>query len=191
MEEIEQNRLATAIESCQRGRLDDFGLVYDAYIKKIYAFVYQKTFNREVAEDLTSKTFMNALRHIGSFDAGKSSFNTWIYRIARNNVIDYYRSKKEEIGIETIFDLSSGLDIEADTNNLLLLEEVQRKLSKFDARQREIILLRLWDGLSYKEISALLEIPADNAKMIFYRAINKLREDLILPMIFFLSYLLN
>lgn len=178
--------LEEIIKNCQAGKTNDFGLVYDAYVKKIYAFIYQKTFNREVAEDLTSKTFLNSLKNIGQYDAEKANFNTWIYKIARNNVIDHYRARRDEIDIENVFDLAADSDIEADVGNRLILEKVRKQLENLEPRQKEIILLRLWDGLSYKEISALIGISAGNAKMIFSRSMSALRADMTAALLYLL-----
>ena len=86
---------------------DDFGKLYDQHVKKIYEFIYFKTHHKETAEDLTSVTFMKALSNIESFDEKKASFKTWLYRIARNTVIDHYRMKRETADLEDAWDLRS------------------------------------------------------------------------------------
>lgn len=184
-----QINLEAIIKDCQAGQLKDFGLVYDAYVKKIYAFIYQKTFNREATEDLTSKTFLNALKNIGQYDDKKANFNTWIYQIARHNVIDHYRAQRDTVDIESVFDLAADSDIEVDVGNRLLLQKIRKQLENLEPRQKEIILLRLWDGLSFKEISALIGISVGSAKMLFYRSLSVLRTDLAVTLLFLLLIL--
>jgi RNA polymerase sigma-70 factor (ECF subfamily) len=75
--------------------LDYFSKIYDKYIDKIYKFVYLKTSNKEVAEDIVSDVFLSALNNIKSFRLDEnSSFNSWIYKIAYNKIIDFYKKNE-------------------------------------------------------------------------------------------------
>lgn len=167
----------------------DFGAIYDAYVEKIYSFIYFKTQHRETAEDLTSKTFMKALDNLQSFDDGKGSFSTWLYSIARNNVIDFYRTKKNESDINDIWDLSSTDDIERDAQARLKLEKIEKYLGKLKSEHREIIILRVWNELSYKEISEITGKSEASCKMMFSRCIKQLKEEMPLPLIVYLFLL--
>lgn len=189
--EINIEKIKQAVTDCQAGQTERFAEIYDAYAKPIYAFIYQKTFCKETAEDLTSKTFLNALKSLGSFDWSKASFNTWIYMIARNNVIDHYRTSRAHQEIESVYDLSASDDLEVDLGNKLLLVEIAKYLGTLEPRQREIVTMRLWDGLAYKEIASLLDISTDNAKMIFSRSLAKLRVDLMQMLIYAVIAFLN
>ena len=97
-----ENLESQVIKKCQAGELKQFGQLYDSYIKKIYNFVYYKTWHRQTAEDLTSQTFFKALTKIKQFDEIKGSFSSWLYKIARNTVIDYYRQNKADLNIDDI-----------------------------------------------------------------------------------------
>ncbi|MFC1613647.1 RNA polymerase sigma factor [Patescibacteria group bacterium] len=178
------------IEQCQKGDLTKFSSIYDRYIKKIYNFIYYKTLHKETAEDIASNTFFKALQNIKKFDSDKGSFSSWLYRIARNTVIDHYRSKKNDIDIEDVWGLSSDDDIASDIEIKENLDKVKEYLEKFKPLQREIIIMRLWDGLSYQEISEITDTSVGSCKMTFSRAIKKLREEisLILLLIVFAFY---
>lgn len=165
------------IKKCQTGDNKDFVYIYDSYINKIYKFIYYKTNHTETAEDLTSKVFFKALKNISKFDP-ETNFNSWIYRIARNIVIDYYRLKKEESNIDDFYDLDDGEDIEIDFDNKRKIEEVKKYLSNLKTEQREIIILRVWEGLSYKEIAEITGKSEESLKMMFSRVIKKLRKEL-------------
>src|SRR6056297_2278284 len=89
-----KQRESQAINNCQQGQLDSFNWLYERYIKKIYNFIYYKTMHQETAEDLTSQTFIKALNKINSFDSEQGTFQAWLYKIARNTVIDHYRTQK-------------------------------------------------------------------------------------------------
>ncbi|PIS04613.1 MAG: hypothetical protein COT81_05610 [Candidatus Buchananbacteria bacterium CG10_big_fil_rev_8_21_14_0_10_42_9] len=177
-----------AIQECQQGKLDSFGALYDLYIKKIYNFIYYKTLHKETAEDLTSKTFIKALDKIGTFKIDQGTFSAWIYQIARNNVIDYYRSQKQEIDIEDVWDLSAK-PFKAEVEAKMELEKVQKYIQGIPSEQREIIILRVWEGLSYKEIADIVGKNENNCKVIYSRAMSKLRQQM--PLSLLLIFLLN
>lgn len=163
---------------CQAGDFEQFGILYDKYVKRIYEFICFRTSHKETAEDLTSKTFMKALEGIKSFNADKGSFSSWLYTIARNSVIDHYRVSKNVSDLSQAFDLASSDDLESDQDIKNKLEEVKAYLEKLKPEQREIIMMRVWEGLSYKEIAEIIGKSEDNCKVIFSRAINLLRKDL-------------
>ncbi|MFH1822108.1 MAG: RNA polymerase sigma factor [Patescibacteria group bacterium] len=177
---------ANIIKQCQRGNLEKFGELYDQYIKKIYNFIFYKTGQKETAEDLTSHTFIKALENIGKYNSTKGSFSSWLYRIARNTVIDYYRTRKENFDITDFTNLSSDENLEDQTDLKQQLEKVQKYLLNLKAEQREIIIMRVWDGLSYEEISQITGKSQASCKMLFLRTINKLRKDLPLNILILL-----
>lgn len=160
------------------GELDQFGRLYDLYIKKIYDFIYYKTMHKQIAEDLTSQAFFKALNNIKKFDENKGTFSSWLYQIARNTVIDHYRTKKTEANVEDVWDLSSNDNIERDVDVSQKLEQVQEYLSKLKTDQREIVVMRLWDNLSYQEIAEITGKTVASCKMTFSRTMTKLREEM-------------
>jgi len=175
------------ISQCQQGQLESFGSLYDSYIKKIYNFIYYKTHHQQTAEDLTSQTFLKALAKINQFDIAKGHFSTWLYQIARNTVIDHYRTSRSEIDIQDVWDLSSDTDIAKDAEIKDQLETVEKYLNQLDSNQREIIILRVWEQMSYKEIAEIVGKSEAGCKMMFLRSIEKLR--LTIPLAVYLLFL--
>lgn len=186
MEKRDEQKIIVA---CQNSDTKEFGKLYDEYIRKIYDFIYYKTHHRETAEDLTSQTFMKALEKIGSFDCAKGSFSSWIYQIARNSVIDFYRTKKGDIGIDDIWDLSSDANIERDMDARQKIEKVEGYIGKLKSEQREIIILRVWQGMMYKEIAEITGKSEVSCKMMFSRAIRDLRKEMPLSILIYLAIL--
>ncbi len=168
------------VASFQAGRTEDFGLLYDKYVRKIYDYIYFKTHHREIAEDLCSKTFVKCLEKLGTYQPSKGSFSSWLYRIATNTVIDHYRTQKNHANIEDAWDLDSGDDLLKDVENKDKFAEVEKLLKQLKPEQRDIVMLRIWSGLSYKEIAEISGKSEDNCKMIFSRAIGSLRSELVL-----------
>lgn len=178
---------AQLVQSCQRGQLDDFAFLYDRYIKDIYRFVYFKTHHKETAEDLTSQTFIKALEHIASFDGEMGSFKSWVYRIARNTVIDHYRARKATVDIEDAWDIASGDDIERDAAVREQLSKVQEYLKELDGEQRDIVVMRLWEDMPYKEIAMVLGKSEASCKMSFSRTMAKMRKEILLLLLLFIA----
>lgn len=168
------------IKSIKKGNLDDFTLIYEKYVKKIYDFVYYKTHHKETAEDIVSSVFMKALNNISGFDCGKGTIQAWLYKIARNSVIDHYRGRKNDKNIEDIWDLAGDDSLEEDFDVKNKLTEVKEYLKKIKSSQRDIIIMRLWQGLSYREISEILGKSEASCKMSYSRSIRKLRQEMSL-----------
>src|SRR3989344_2875321 len=88
------------IERATKGEAEAFGLLYDHYLPKIYRFVFLKVGRREEAEDLTHQVFLNSWQHIANYQSMGHPFSTLLYRMARNEVIDYIRTKKNPIPLD-------------------------------------------------------------------------------------------
>lgn len=173
------------VANCQKGKVGDFSILYYKYVKKIYKFIYYKVQHKETAEDLTSQTFIKALEKINSFSNEKSSFSTWVYAIARNSVIDFYRTKKNNFNIDDVWDLKDNTDIERDADIRGKLEKVEKYLKGLKAEQREIIMLRVWEDMSYKEIAEITGKSEGNCKMIFFRTVKELKEKMPLEILLY------
>ena len=157
-----------------RGETARFGGLYDAYVRPIYDFLYYKTHHKETAEDLTAETFFKALNNIQQFDTSRS-FRSWLYAIAHNAVRDHYRAARPTADIEDVWDLAEDDTMVRDAETRRTLAEVQKHLSALSPIQRDILILRLWQDLSYKEIAEIVGKSEANSKMIYSRAIAALR----------------
>lgn len=166
------------IEACKRGDAAAFGELYDAYARKIYDFAYYRTHHRETAEDLAADVFLKAFAKISAFDPSNGTFSAWLYRIARNRVIDHYRTAKPSADIEDVWDLlASGDDVARDAETRERLRAVEAHLSSLPAAQRDVVIMRVWDGLTYAEIAETLGKSEAACKMTFSRAVATLRKN--------------
>ena len=177
------------IQAVQSGDTTSFGALYDEYVRDIYRFIYYKTHQKEVSEDLTSHVFMKALEKIQSFKGEKGKFRGWLYQIARNTVIDYYRTQKKTDNIEDAWDISSDDDVEQEVNKQFDKEELRKYLSQLKSEQRDIILMRLWQDMSYEEIALALGKSESNCRVTFSRGIAQLRK--IMPLALLLLFLFD
>lgn len=155
------------------------GELIAAYYNEMYGFIYKQTLNAELAKDLTQDTFGSMLQTIASYDSGKASFRTWLYRIATNRLVDYYRSRyyRTQKLHEPIEELE--LPGEEDfTISLTYREEVERVLEVVNrraARSQQIFRLRLFADYPFQEIAALLDVPLSTVKTDYYATLRAVR----------------
>lgn len=167
-----------AIAACQTGDLTNFTTLYELYVDKIYRFVYFKTFHQQTAEDLVSVVFMKALENIAKYDVVKGNFSSWLYRIAQNTVIDHYRTTKSTVNLDEMFDLASKQNVVSEVEASLALQEVKDYLTSLDSDTRDLLIMRLWQGLSYQEIAELTGKSEGALKMATSRALKTLRSSI-------------
>jgi RNA polymerase sigma-70 factor (ECF subfamily) len=152
-----------------------FGQLYDLHVRRIYNFIYYKTLQKDVAEDLTSQTFFKVLKNIHTVDP-EQSFVSWVYRIAQNTVIDHFRSLRPVADIDDIWDISDGTDIAKEAVNAEDAKHIERYLKKLSKLERDIIIMRVWQELPYKHIAEIVDKTETNCKVIYSRSMQKLRK---------------
>lgn len=161
--------------ACQKGDREAFGELYDRYVERIYRFVYAKTFSKEVAEDIVSSVFMRAFERASGFDSEKGRVSQWLYGIARNAVIDHYRTRRVHKDIDDIYDLGEHERTEEKIDARDLLVRIEEYVRDLSPRQREIVFLRVWEERSYEEIAAIVGGSSGAVKMMFSRTIRDVR----------------
>jgi len=157
-----------------------FGKIYDKYVEKIYRFIFIKVSSKEVAEDLTSETFIRTWK---SFEKGHEikNPNAFIYRIAKNLTVDFYREKaKSPVISEDI--LQGAIDPESGQEEKLQLsgdiEQVKKSLANIKDEYQDVIVWRYLDGLSVPEISQILDKSEDAVRVTIHRALKALKEEI-------------
>lgn len=163
------------IKNLNQNQSIEFAQVYDLYIGQIYGYLFNRVQNRQIAEDLTSEVFLKALKAFDRFDPNRASVKTWLYQIARNHLIDYYRTRKVTEDIEQVELISENLEMDSELENTLNLEKLRKLLSELPEESRELITLRIWDELSYKEIAEVTGKNEGALKVAFSRVLKQLQ----------------
>ncbi|MCF7860037.1 RNA polymerase sigma factor [Patescibacteria group bacterium] len=176
-------------KAAQNGASDAFAQLYDLHIKKIYNFIYYKTLNKTVAEDICSQVFIKAWQKLSQFQGG--SFSAWLYTIARNSVSDYYRREHQHLNIDDCWDLSDKEDFLARIDQGLNMEKIQETMKVLKNEEREILMMRFWLDLSFKEIAEQLEKKEGAVKMACGRALKNLQHNMPLVVFMLLPELIN
>lgn len=148
--------------------------IYNQFHEKVQWYLLEKVGDKYLAEDLCSDVFVKVFDKYDSFDESKASLSTWIFTIARNTLIDYYRSRK--VFEEVPEDIATNSDIEEEACNSETLEELAKALEKLEEREREIVILRYYSGFSLKDIAIRMNISYAYVKLLHNKAINELEK---------------
>ena len=171
------------ILQCQGGDPEAFGPIYDRYISTIYNFIYYKVLDKDIAEDLTSVTFFKALKNVHLLDPSRS-MRSWLYKIAHNSVLDHYRGEKHNDDIDDFWDIADDTDIVTGLDNTADIIKVKKFLKELNGLERDIIFMRVWQELPYKDIAEIIGKSEANCKMIFSRSLKKLKS--MIPLVLLL-----
>ena len=161
--------------------MKEFLSYYDEYKHKIYTFFYYRLPNdTDLVEDLISETFLKAFEKFDTFN-DRYAFSTWIYTIARNVLIDYFRKNKK---VENIDDINEGrlsiIDKNADVLQEKIdvkigVEQIKKILNTLPKLQKECILLRYLEDMEYKKIAEVTDKSQDNVRQAISRGLKKLK----------------
>ncbi|OFI05821.1 RNA polymerase sigma factor SigX [Clostridium acetireducens DSM 10703] len=153
-----------------------FEKIYDTYYDSVYRYIFVSVKDKWNAEDIISNVFIKVYENIEKLRSVEESKN-WIFRVAHNCIIDFYRKKGKVIPIDEF--IGEGKE-EKGFDNIIIQEEfneVKEILKSFPERTRNMIYLRFYSGLKFKEIAEVLSIPESTVKTTINRAIKKVRKS--------------
>ena len=151
--------------------------IYNNYFKDVYLFVYSMSKDRHIAEDVTSETFVKAIKSIESFK-GNCDIKTWLFQIAKNSFYSHVRKHKNLVDIDSVPEQKDDIDIEKSvfsSEESMIIHEILHNLSE---PYKEVFSLRVFGELSFKKIGSLFGKTDNWACVTFHRARNKIREEM-------------
>ncbi|HEY4622391.1 MAG TPA: RNA polymerase sigma factor [Solibacillus sp.] len=159
--------------------MDALAQIYRELQPKLYAFFYIKTSNSAIAEDLTQDVFYEATKSIHTY-RGEAALSTWLFKIANNLLKKHYRKKNYEKNLLTKIELQPAVPLFTVEQLVELKEESKRLLLKIEQLAppfKDIVLLRIFGELSFKEIGDLLELSENYVRVNFHRQKIKLQRE--------------
>ena len=156
-----------------------YGELYDFHVDRIYRFIFFKVRTREEAEDITSEVFLKTWEYVNKTDKKIDNLNALFYRIARNAVIDYYRSKSKDANLideDQMLLIEEKRNIREEVEVSLDIENLQPYLLKLKDTYREVIILKYIEEFSIKEISSIIDKSSGNVRVLLHRALAALKE---------------
>ena len=152
--------------------------IYKQHFKTVYKYLFCLTRNESLSEELTQETFYNAIKHIGKF-RGECKISVWLCQIAKNL---WYKELKKKKRKQVIFIIEENFEkIESDENleeNIIEKEkkdELYKNIEELDDKTKEVMNLRIYGELSFKEISEILGKTENWCRVTFYRGKEKIK----------------
>lgn len=163
---------AELVRGCLRGDAEAWQEIVHTHTRRIYNLCYRFTASREEAQDLTQEVFLRVFRTLKSYDAGQGALGVWMHRVARNLLIDHYRATRHERASVSLEDELPRLEekpsraLPPDRGVALgeLSAAIQQALARLSPELREAVILRDLQGLEYREIAQVLEVPEGTVK---------------------------
>jgi RNA polymerase sigma-70 factor (ECF subfamily) len=160
-----------------------FRKLYEEYYDKIFNYIFRNVYRRELAEDLTSQTFLKALRFVKKNQPDIENFNGWIYRIATNEVLKDYRKKGKKMHLSIDDELLQLKDFLKDTRSnvestVSTQMDLRRALKKLHPEEVIIIELYFFEHKKYAEIAAILNIKETTLRSRLHRTLKKIKGHL-------------
>jgi RNA polymerase sigma-70 factor, ECF subfamily len=154
-----------------------FGVLYERYFDLIYRFVFKRIGGDEdKAGDITQLTFLKAMNSLSKYEDRGFPFSSWLYRIAQNEVNLFFRKNKKIISVEVDENKLNVICIENDLSEINL-EELIEAINSLKSEHQDLIELRFFQELSFKEIADIYQITEANAKMRIYRILEKMKHN--------------
>jgi RNA polymerase sigma-70 factor, ECF subfamily len=166
----------------RKGDREAFEQIYDIYSGKIYRFIYFKVSSREIAQDLTSDCFLKTFEHFIERSAELVNIRAFLYRVARNLVIDHYRGKdKEPLKLNEaidyiVEDLHEKIELQVDREKDL--QQVATSLLNLKAEWQELILLRYVEDYSIAEVAEIINKKPGTVRVALHRALQTLKREI-------------
>ena len=174
--------MSALVELAQRGDAEAFGLLYERYVDTVYRYVYVRVGSQQVAEDLTSETFLRALRRMDSFSWQGRDIAAWFITIARNLITDNAKSARFRMEVTTadMLDADTRVDAAPDTEVLERLrdERLLTAVRHLKPEQAECVVLRFLQGLTLAETALVLGKTEGAVKQLQLRAVRSLHREL-------------
>ena len=169
-----------------KNEAEAFGELYDIYYTRIFGYVLKRTTNLQVAQDVTSEVFFNALKNIGQFGWRGVPFSSWLYRIASNEIANHFRKdKRRHLSLEEVLNPTGLSDPPVDTELIQAEEELAKykeflalhdSITKLPLRYQEVIVLRFFEEKQLNEIGEILGKPEGTVKSLLHRGLERLRK---------------
>lgn len=166
------------IKECKKGNRQAFETLVKKYYLPLTRFFYRHVHNTDISEELTHETVIKLIEKIDRYRViPGAKFSSWLYRIAYNTYVDYVRKKPP-----VVTELDEAIDIARTDEDLqetvikkLTVEQLNRMLDAMPAEMKSMIILRYYNGFSYKEIGKVMRIDQGKVKSRLHYAVSRLR----------------
>lgn len=168
----EEGRL---VRQAKSGDADAFAQLYDAFVEHVYRYIYFRVANDRVAEGVTFQVFFKAWEQLDHYQVFGSSFISWLYSIARNQVIAYYRTHKKTVALDSSFSLTSeGRYLGEEVQDMFDLQAMRDGLQFLTEEEQQVLILKFIVGLPTKNIARIMARRDGDVRAVQIRALQTL-----------------
>ncbi|MFA5270105.1 MAG: RNA polymerase sigma factor [Patescibacteria group bacterium] len=163
------------IDKARKGDAKAFGVIYELWVDNIYRFTYLKTKDEDVAEDLTAEVFLKAYKGLKTYQPRTEvKFSTWLFAIARNAIIDYYRTTRQSLSLEDLPEIASleSVDLYQEQTG------VQEALLRIKPEYRQVLTLRYIEDVPIPRSAQIMKKKEGNIRALTNRALAALKREL-------------
>ena len=146
--------------------------IYEDFYQKVFSYINSRINNYHDSEDLCEEVFTKVFKNLDKFDEEKSALSTWIFNITRNTLIDFYRTRHDSY---ELLDNYEYVD-EKDEVSVSELADLSRALGKLSSEEKDIVVLRYYDGYTLKEIAEKMSMSYGVVKLRHNAALDKLKQ---------------
>ena len=151
--------------------------IYDRYAESIYRYAYRYVGDANLAEDLTSEVFLKLLQVLGTSRAPREQLQGWLYRVARNLAVDWFRKQAKGVALSLNEELTPDGDSPVTRlEQEQLHQDLREAISMLTPSQQQVIVLRFGEGRKISEIGRLMGKSEGSIKLMQYRALKRLRK---------------
>ena len=171
---------ADLIRQAARGSVEGYNLLVSRWEKRIYNYLLRITGNREDALDLTQDVFLKAYQNLRKLD-NPERFAPWLYRIAHNEAYSMFRKRRPEADVEELEPEGTEFGIAVGGSSVFPIElslAVSSALERLSPDQREAVVLKIYQGFKFEEMSEILSCPVSTVKSRLYTALELLKLEL-------------
>lgn len=166
--------LNALIRGCRKGDADSYRRLVDLYSSQFYGYFYRLSGSPDISEELLSELFVKLVEKIGTYHG--AGFNAWLFKVASNVFYDHLRRKKRNKVLAVDDEVLDGFATGKDDNAMEDADEIGTGLAKLDEETRELIVMRFYSDMSFKEIAKLRCEPIGTTLSKVHRGLKKLRE---------------
>ena len=164
------------IQQVKNGDTEAYGMLYEQYAEVIFRYVYSHLDNRLDAEDLTEEIFLRAWRALPKYDERGLPFTAFLFRIARNSLIDYYRQKKVVSSLEDMEIQSHEAGPEEATDMRIENQGLRETIAELREDYRNVLIFRFLSGLSPEETAQVMQRSVGAVRVLQHRALSALKD---------------
>lgn len=165
------------VEKAIEGDVDAYGVLYNTYVDRIFRYVFFQVRDRMMAEDITQEVFIKGWKAINTCRGKEHTFSAWLYRIARNHMVDILRKNHTELSLELI-DPAGDKNTEYEAETSIEWQKVIAAVNALPEPQKQLILLKFLNGIDNNEIGDIMGKRQGAIRALQMRALENLRESL-------------